>query len=141
MTKVMGVTILGTVTNLSVVTANGISGSVATSTTTPAITFTLGAITPTSTNGVSAATMAFNDATSSIQTQLNSKQGTLTLTTTGTSGASTLIGNTLNIPQYTGGGGGTWGSITGNLPDQIDLQNTLNVISVSSRMFNFQNFR
>jgi hypothetical protein len=34
------------------------------------------------------------------------KQGTLTLTTTGSSGASTLIGNTLNIPQYTGGGGG-----------------------------------
>ncbi len=132
---------LGTVTNISVVTANGISASIATSTTTPAITFTLGAITPTSTNGVSAATMAYNDATSSIQTQLNSKQGTLTLTTTGTSGASTLIANTLNIPQYTGGGGGTWGSITGNLPDQIDLQNTLNVISVSSRMFNFQNFR
>ncbi|MBM3417479.1 MAG: hypothetical protein FJY17_00985, partial [Bacteroidetes bacterium] len=27
-------------------------------------------------------------------------QGTLTLTTTGTSGAATLVGNTLNIPQY-----------------------------------------
>lgn len=38
----------GTVTSVSVVTANGISGSVATSTTTPAITLTLGAITPTS---------------------------------------------------------------------------------------------
>lgn len=45
--------------------------------------------------------------TSSIQTQLNGKQGTLTLTTTGTSGAATLVGNTLNIPQYSGGGGGT----------------------------------
>lgn len=33
-------------------------------------------------------------------------QGALTLTTTGTSGAATLIGNTLNIPIYTGGGGG-----------------------------------
>jgi hypothetical protein len=32
------------------------------------------------------------------------KQNTLTLTTTGTSGASTLTGATLNIPQYTGGG-------------------------------------
>lgn len=31
-------------------------------------------------------------------------QGTLTLTTTGSSGAATLIGNTLNIPQYSGGG-------------------------------------
>ncbi|MBE3141467.1 MAG: hypothetical protein IMZ53_12905 [Thermoplasmata archaeon] len=41
----------GTVTDLSVVTANGISGSVATSTTTPAITLTLGAITPSTVNG------------------------------------------------------------------------------------------
>lgn len=38
----------GTVTSVSVVTANGVSGSVATSTTTPAITLTLGAITPSS---------------------------------------------------------------------------------------------
>ncbi len=69
----------GTVTSVSVTTANGVSGSVATSTTTPAITLTLGAITPTSTNGVSAATMAFMDATSSVQTQLNSKgPGTVT---------------------------------------------------------------
>ena len=30
---------------------------------------------------------------------------TLTLTTTGTSGAATLVGSTLNIPQYSGGGG------------------------------------
>jgi hypothetical protein len=36
-----------------------------------------------------------------------SKQDTITLTTTGTSGAATLIGATLNIPQYSGGGGGT----------------------------------
>lgn len=40
------------VTSTSVVTANGVSGSVATATTTPAITLTLGAITPTSVNGV-----------------------------------------------------------------------------------------
>ncbi len=37
----------GTVTSVSVTTANGVSGSVATATTTPAITLTLGAITPT----------------------------------------------------------------------------------------------
>lgn len=43
---------LGTVTSVSVVTANGVSGSVATSTTTPAITLTLGAITPTSVKGL-----------------------------------------------------------------------------------------
>lgn len=40
------------------------------------------------------------------------KQGTLTLTTTGTSGAATLVGNTLNIPVYTGSGGGITGSGT-----------------------------
>lgn len=33
-------------------------------------------------------------------------QGALTLTTTGTSGAATLTSNTLNIPQYVGGGSG-----------------------------------
>ena len=38
------------------------------------------------------------------QTALNAKQDTLTLTTTGTSGAATLVGATLNIPQYSGGG-------------------------------------
>jgi hypothetical protein len=36
---------------------------------------------------------------------LAAKQGTITLTTTGTSGAATLVSNTLNIPQYSGGGG------------------------------------
>ena len=41
----------GTVTSVSVTTANGVSGSVATATTTPAITLTLGAITPTTVNG------------------------------------------------------------------------------------------
>ena len=45
-----------------------------------------------------------NGVTSAIQTQLNAKQGTLTLTTTGSSGAATLVNNTLNIPQYSGGG-------------------------------------
>lgn len=42
----------GTVTSVSVVTANGISGSVANPTTTPAITLTLGAITPSTVNGL-----------------------------------------------------------------------------------------
>ena len=34
----------------------------------------------------------------------NNKQDTITLTTTGTSGAATLVGSTLNIPQYAGSG-------------------------------------
>ena len=41
----------GSVTSVSVVSANGVSGSVANPTTTPAITLTLGAITPSSVNG------------------------------------------------------------------------------------------
>ncbi len=48
----------GTVTNMSIVSANGISGSVATSTTTPAVTLTLGSITPTT---VSASGMITSD--------------------------------------------------------------------------------
>lgn len=42
-----------------------------------------------------------------VDTGLNTKQDTITLTTAGTSGAATLIGATLNIPQY---GGGTVGN-------------------------------
>ena len=45
-------------------------------------------------------------------TTFNNKQNTLSLTTTGTSGASTLVGSTLNVPQYSGGGGTITGSIT-----------------------------
>jgi|GEM_PF-1833473 len=62
----------GTVTGVSVVTANGVSGS-SSGGATPALTISLGAITPTSVNGVSAATMAYVDPTSSIQGQLNAK--------------------------------------------------------------------
>ncbi len=46
----------GTVTSVSVVTANGVSGSVATDTTTPAITLVLGAITPSSIGSATTAT-------------------------------------------------------------------------------------
>jgi len=49
--------------------------------------------------------------TSTDWTTFNNKQNALTLTTTGTSGAATLIGSTLNIPQYSGGGGGS-GTVT-----------------------------
>ena len=39
-----------------------------------------------------------------VQNQINGKQGTITLTTTGTSGPATLLGSTLNIPNYADGG-------------------------------------
>lgn len=41
----------------------------------------------------------------------NAKQNAITLTTTGTSGAATLVGSTLNIPQYSGGL--AWVEVTG----------------------------
>lgn len=50
---------------------------------------------------------------------LATKQGNITLTTTGSSGPATLVGNTLNIPQYAGGGGG--GSGTVNTGTQYQL--------------------
>jgi len=46
------------------------------------------------------------DAEQSAIGTISGKQDNITLTTTGSSGASTLIGATLNIPIYTGGGGG-----------------------------------
>jgi len=45
----------------------------------------------------------------------NNKQDTITLTTNGTTGAATLVGATLNIPQYAGIGSGVT-SVTGTLP-------------------------
>jgi hypothetical protein len=58
----------GTVTSVSVVTANGISGTVATATTTPAITIVLGAITPSSVQitGLTASQILGLDASSNV---------------------------------------------------------------------------
>jgi len=57
-----------------------------------------------------------------LQNALNAKQNTLSLTTNNTSGAATLVGSTLNVPNYTP----AWGQITGTLSSQTDLQNALN---------------
>jgi hypothetical protein len=46
-----------------------------------------------------------------LTTRFATKQPNITLTTTGTSGAATLTGATLNIPQYSGGGTGTVTSV------------------------------
>lgn len=78
----------GTVTYVSVATANGISGSVATATTTPVITLTLGAITPTSVNGLTISN------TTGTFTLTNAKTLSVsnTLTFTGTDGSSVNFG-------------------------------------------------
>jgi len=57
--------------------------------------------------------------TSAIQTQINTKQATISLTTTGTSGNATFSSNTLNIPNYGSALSGylplTGGTLTGAL--------------------------
>lgn len=87
----------GTVTTASVVSANGFAGTVANPTTTPAITLS------TTASGV----LKGNGTAISAATAGTDYQAPITLTTTGTSGAATFAANTLNIPQYTGGGGGS----------------------------------
>ena len=86
----------GTVTGVSVVSANGLNGTVATATTTPAITLS------TTVTGI----IKGNGTALSAATAGTDYQAPITLTTTGSSGAATFTSNTLNIPQYTGGGGG-----------------------------------
>jgi hypothetical protein len=59
-----------------------------------------------------AATDTILQAFGKVQNQINGKQDAITLTTTGTSGAATLIGSTLNIPQYTDAFVGTVTSVS-----------------------------
>ena len=88
---------VGTVTSVSFTlgsTGTNLSASVATSTTTPAITL----------NVPTASASARGALSSTDWTTFNNKQDAITLTTTGTSGAATLVGATLNIPQYQAAG-------------------------------------
>ena len=85
---------VGTVTSVAALTigttGTDLSSTVANSTTTPVITL-----------NVPTASAANRGALSSADwTTFNNKQATISLTTTGTSGAATLVGATLNIPQY-----------------------------------------
>ena len=97
----------GTVTSVSVVSANGFAGTVANATTTPAVTLS------TSITGV----LKGNGTAISAASAGTDYQAPITLTTTGTSGAATFVSNTLNIPQYSGGGGsGTVTSVDATVP-------------------------
>jgi hypothetical protein len=98
---------LGTVTSASVASANGFAGTVANATTTPAITIS------TSITGI----LKGNGTAISAASAGTDYQAPITLTTTGSSGAATLVGTTLNIPQYSGGGGsGTVTSVAATVP-------------------------
>ena len=116
----------GTVTSVSVTTVNGVSGTVATATTTPAISLTLGAITPSSvtvsgltaseiviTNGSKALTSAavatypslteltyVKGVTSAIQTQINAK-GAGTVTSVGFTGGIISVATATTTPAFT----------------------------------------
>jgi hypothetical protein len=92
----------GTVTSVSVATANGVSGSVANPTTTPAITLTLGAITPTSVNGNTLTTGTGTLTLGAGKTVTISN----TLTFTGTDSSSVAFG-TGGTVLYSGGTLGT----------------------------------
>jgi hypothetical protein len=94
----------GYVTSSGVTSVTGTAPVVSSGGTTPAISM---AAATTSANGY---------LTSTDWNTFNGKQGSITLTTTGSSGAATLVGTTLNIPQYSGGGGGTVTEVTANAP-------------------------
>jgi len=82
----------GTVTSVSIVTANGISGSVATATTTPAITLSLGAITPTFVGTTSATEINYvTGVTSGIQSQIDLKSNLYLTHNTQTGTTYTLV--------------------------------------------------
>ena len=130
----------GTVTS---VTASGTAGnpiSITNNTTTPVIEL-LSATT--SRSGYLTSTdwttfnnkFAFSDTTNlNLTSRFATKQNTLTLTTTGTSGASALVGSTLNIPQYTAGVG-TVTSVSGTGAISVATGTTTPVISVADAAF------
>lgn len=91
----------GTVTSVSVSTANGVSGSVATATTTPAITLTLGAITPSSVASTGSVT-----GTNLSGTNTGDQTITLTGDVTGT-GTGSFATTLATVPATKGGTGQT----------------------------------
>jgi hypothetical protein len=129
----------GTVTSVSVATANGLAGSVATATTTPAITLSTTVTGVLKGNGtsISAATAGTDYLVPPSGTSIlkgnsggalanavanTDYQSPITLTTTGTSGAATFNGTTLNIPNYaSGGGSGTVTSVAMSVPTFLSV--------------------
>jgi len=103
------ITTLGTITNGSwnatPISDTYIAGSGNWNAKESALTFSTPLSRSTNTISIPVATGSANGYLSSADwSTFNSKQGVITLTTTGTSGVATLVGNTINVPQYTGGG-------------------------------------
>lgn len=140
LTSVIGGSTSGTVTSVSVVTANGVSGSVATATTTPAITLTLGDITPTSVNS----TFTGNGAAITTLNAGNISSGTLAVARGGTGLGSYTTNNILYATDSTTLAGLATAnngilvtnasgvpSISSTLPDGITLSAVLNTVSAT----------
>jgi hypothetical protein len=76
-----------------------------------------------------------DNAVNSLYSGLEStKQNNITLTTSGTSGPATFTGNTLNIPQYNGGGGGSQ-----TLEQTLALGNTAGAYNLNLNNRNINN--
>ena len=103
----------GTVTTVSVVTANGISGSVATATTTPAITLTLGSITPTTVNGMTITTTTGTLTLASGSSLVTSGANSITFTSTGPTNVTLPTTGTLMANPMTTGGDVIYGGASG----------------------------
>jgi hypothetical protein len=71
----------------------------------------------------------------------NNKQNAITLTTTGTSGAATLVGSTLNVPQYASIGSGSsilqvtfgGGTLTAGLVTYANFSSTAGALTEATR--------
>jgi hypothetical protein len=72
-----------------------------------------------------------------VDTGLNTKQDTITLTTTGSSGPATLTGATLNIPQYSGGGGSrvVFKSTTPGTPSTPTVETVIDSVFIPANTF------
>ena len=94
----------GTVTSVSVTTANGVSGTVANPTTTPAISLSLGAITPTSVAASGTVTGSNLSGTNTgDQTNISGNAATVT-TNANLTGPITSVGNATSVAAQTGTG-------------------------------------
>lgn len=92
----------GTVTGISIATANGLAGTSDGNATNPTLTLSTSITGIVKGNGT-----ALSAATSNVDYQVP-----IVFSTTGTSGAATFDGTNLNIPNYTSGGGSPGGSST-----------------------------
>ncbi len=124
----------GSVSTVSVVTANGVSGSVANATTTPAITLTLGAITPSSvaSTGLVTGTNIVRG-TGTPEGAVTAAVGTIFQRTDGGAGTTQYIkesgaGNTGWVAVASGGGSAPFSDVTALVKNDSDATKTAKML-------------